>query len=170
MPSRKGSSDLRAGKSVTPAFARTERGWRVAISGESLLMPVGIKQRERTDFVEAFHFGVGKGPGRGGEVVAKPPGKPPDTFRRALSYGRGLTRASSLRSFAGCRMTSAPSVRPLVIYASKALRCPTSTGRRRARPLSTTKAFQSCPTRKRALAGIFRTLGLSQITTRASMR
>src|SRR5579862_141622 len=45
--------------------------WRVAISGVALLMPVWVRQRERADFVQAFDFGVGKGPGSGGEVVAE---------------------------------------------------------------------------------------------------
>ena len=59
---------------------------------------------------------------------------------------------------------------PLVTSASAALRCPTCTGTSRVRPFSITNTFHTWPTRKRALAGSFKTLGLSQITMRASTR
>src|SRR6476660_1149552 len=52
------------------ALAHVLRGW-VAVAGETLLMPMRVRQRERADFVEAFDFGVGKIPGCGGEVVAE---------------------------------------------------------------------------------------------------
>src|SRR5579864_7562315 len=72
--------------------------------------------------------------------------------RSGFQLPRSITGAPSLRSFAGCKTTSAPSLSPLTISASKVLRCPTSTGRSRVRPFSITKALHSSPTRNRALA------------------
>jgi hypothetical protein len=51
------------------------------------------------------------------------------SLRPGFQLRRRITRAPFLRSFAGCRITCAPSLSPLTISASEALRCPASTGR-----------------------------------------